>query len=115
MQVQLRAPAQHRPPLDSAVIPILTPMFDHPGLPNVSPLSLTFSNQLVGTASASQAVTLTNTGTLPLSISSLSISSDWTESSNCLPAVAPNGSCTINVSFQPTSPGQLTGALTLTD
>lgn len=43
---------------------------------NVSPPGLTFNNQLVGTTSASQPVTITNTGTLALTFSSLSISSD---------------------------------------
>jgi len=83
--------------------------------PNVSPLSLTFSNQLVGTTSASQPVTLTNTSTLALSFTSLAISSGWAQSNNCLPSLAPNASCTITVSFQPTASGPLTGTLTLTD
>jgi hypothetical protein len=83
--------------------------------PTVSPLSLTFSSQLTGTTSASQPVTVTNNGAVPLNISSLAISSGWTQSSNCLPFVAANGSCTINVSFQPTSNGPLTGVLTLSD
>ena len=83
--------------------------------PNVSPLGLTFNNQLVGTTGASQAVTVTNTGSLALSISSLSISSDWTQSNNCLPSVPASGSCTINVSFSPTASGARNGALTLTD
>ncbi len=83
--------------------------------PNISPMSLSFSGQLVGTSSASQPVTFTNTGPVALNISSLTISGGWTQSNNCLPSVAANASCTINVSFQPTSSGPLTGALTLTD
>jgi hypothetical protein len=82
---------------------------------NVSPASLSFSSQDVGTPSTPQPVTLTNTGSVPLSITSLTISSGWTQSNNCLPSVGPNASCTINVSFQPTVFGPQTGTLTLTD
>jgi hypothetical protein len=60
-------------------------------------------------------VTFTNTGTLALSIRSLAVSNGWTQSNNCLPSVPPNASCVINVSFQPTSSGPLTGALSFTD
>ena len=83
--------------------------------PNVSPTSLSFNNQLVGTTSTPQPVTVTNTSPVALSISSLTISSGWTQSNNCLPSIAPNASCTNNVSFLPTAPGNRTGALTLTD
>ena len=83
--------------------------------PTVSPVSLTFSNQLVSTTSASQPVTVTNTSPVALNITSLAISSDWTQSNNCVPSVAPSASCTINVSFQPTAVGLRTGTLALTD
>ena len=83
--------------------------------PNVSPTSLSFNNQLVGTTSASQPVTVTNTGAVALSISSLTVSSGWTQSNNCLPSIAASASCTINVSFQPTAGGFQTGTVTLTD
>jgi hypothetical protein len=83
--------------------------------PTVSPGSLSFNSQLVGTTSASQPVTVTNTGSLALSINSLAISSGWTQSNSCLPSIAPSASCTINVSFQPTAGGSQTGTLTLTD
>jgi hypothetical protein len=83
--------------------------------PNVSPTSLIFNSQLVGTTSTPQPVTVTNTGTLALSISILTISSGFTQSNNCLPFVAANASCTINVSFSPTAADSGTGALRLTD
>src|SRR5208337_4190756 len=52
--------------------------------PNVSPKSLSFNNQLVGSTSTPQPVTVTNTGTLALDISALTISSGWTQTNNCL-------------------------------
>jgi hypothetical protein len=85
------------------------------GAPNISPTNLSFNNQLVGSTSTPQVVTLTNPSSVALSISSLTISSGWTESDNCLPSVAGSASCTINVSFQPTASGYQTGTLTLTD
>ena len=83
--------------------------------PNVSPANLNFNDQAAGATSAAQQVTLTNTGSLALSITRLTISNGWTQSNNCLPSVAPNASCTVNVSFQPTSSGPRNGALTFSD
>ncbi len=85
----------------------------------VSPPSLTFGNQNLGTTSASQPVTLSNTtGTAALTIASIGISANFGESDNCGGSVLAGGSCTINVTFSPslTAPaGMLTGALTITD
>ena len=82
---------------------------------SLSPTSLRFAPHQVGTASDSQPVTLTNTGTAPLSVSSVAASTDFSQSNNCGSSVAASGSCTINVSFSPTATGTLTGTLTVTD
>jgi hypothetical protein len=82
---------------------------------SISPAILSFSNQDVGSSSAPQAVTLTNQGPLVLGISAVATSSGWTETNNCLPTVAANATCTINVSFQPALFGPQTGTLTITD
>jgi hypothetical protein len=82
---------------------------------NVSPASLTFGSQDEGSTSSPQVVTFTNPSTIPLTVSSVTISSGWTESTNCMPGVAANSSCTINVSFQPAVYGPQTGTLTVTD
>ena len=82
---------------------------------SISPASLSFSTQDVGSPSAPQPVTLTNKGPLVLGVSAVATSSGWIETSNCLPSVAANSSCTINVSFQPAFFGPQTGALTITD
>ena len=81
----------------------------------VSPTSLTFGNQSLGTTSGSQPVTLSNTGTAALTISSIATSANFGETNNCGGTVAAGGSCTINVTFSPGSGGALTGALTITD
>ncbi|HEV2231807.1 MAG TPA: choice-of-anchor D domain-containing protein [Terriglobia bacterium] len=83
-----------------------------------SPTSLTFAgNQVVGTSSASQTVTLTNTGAGPLVITSIATSSaDFTQTNNCPPSLAVSATCTITVTFTPTtSVGGISGSLIVTD
>jgi len=91
---------------------------------SVSPSSLPFGNQIVGTT-GSLSVTLGNsTGTAALTISSIAITganasafavaSTGTTCSTSSP-VAAGGSCTINVTFSPTATGPLSGTLTITD
>jgi VCBS repeat-containing protein len=82
---------------------------------NLYPASLAFGNQDEGNPSSPQVVTLTNPNTIPLTVSTVTISSGWTESNNCMPAVAASASCAIIVSFQPTVYGPQTGTLTVTD
>jgi hypothetical protein len=81
----------------------------------VSPGSLTFSNQGVGTTSGSQPVTLSNTGNAALTITNIGTSANFGQTNNCGTGVAASGSCTINVTFLPTATGTLTGTLTITD
>jgi hypothetical protein len=86
---------------------------------NVSPTSLTFASQNVHTTSAAQAVTLSNTGNAPMTVTGVSISgtnsSDFTVTNNCPTSVAANGSCTINVTFTPSGSGTRTATLTISD
>ncbi|HMD83519.1 MAG TPA: SBBP repeat-containing protein [Terriglobia bacterium] len=84
------------------------------------PTSLSFSSQGVGTVSAPQNVTLTNTGTQPLTISQISTgtASDFTQTNTCGAVnntLAVNQSCTVSVSFSPVASGTRSGALTISD
>jgi len=81
----------------------------------VSPASLSFGNQLLGTPGTPQGVTVTNPGAAAISITSLAISNGWTETDNCLPAIPANSSCNIRVVFVPTAGGSQSGSITLTD
>lgn len=67
-----------------------------------SPSSLTFPAQLIGTSSAPQTVTLTNTGTADLTITKVTISGSFTESDNCVTTLSPSATCSISVTFSPT-------------
>jgi hypothetical protein len=84
----------------------------------LSPTSLNFGTQTVG-ATASQTITVTNSGTAALSISSVQLggtnSTDFTETNNCISSVAPNATCTITVTFDPAATGSRTALLSITD
>jgi len=82
---------------------------------NLSGSSLAFGGQIVNTTSAEQSVTLTNGGDASLTISSIATSANFGQTNNCAGSVPASGSCTINVTFSPTTAGPLTGALTITD
>jgi hypothetical protein len=79
----------------------------------LSPASLTFSSQTVGGSSVAQTVTLSNTGTDPLNINSIVASGDYSQSTTCGATVAAGGSCSINVTFTPSTTGTRTGYVTL--
>jgi hypothetical protein len=79
---------------------------------NLSPAELTFAGQAVGSSSASQSVTLTNTGAIALSIGAVSASGDFVETDNCQNAVVDGGAtCNLQVTFNPTLIGPRTGQL----
>jgi len=82
-----------------------------------SPSSITFTNQPTGTTSASQSITLTNNGTSALSVATVAASGDYGETDTCAgqSIAASGGTCTINVSFTPTTTGSISGAITVTD
>jgi len=88
------------------------------GIPNagVSPPSLSFGNQQQGTTSNPQTVMLSNTGTGALAISSISISGNFSISSNgCGSSLAQNSSCQIGIRFTPQASGTVSGKLTIAD
>ena len=86
---------------------------------SLSPSSLSFGNQPVGATSTPQNVTLTNTGTSPLSIAGVGITGqnpgDFTQTNNCGTSVAAGASCTFTVTFTPTASGNRSATLNITD
>ena len=79
----------------------------------VSPSSLTFGSQTVGTTSPIQTITLTNAGSVDITISSVTAwticpacfghANQFAETNNCGSSLAPGGSCQITVTFTPTT------------
>jgi hypothetical protein len=81
----------------------------------LSPASLSFAAQTINTTSASQSVTLTNTGSAALTILSVMASGKFAQTNTCGSSVSVGASCTIVVTFTPTRQGTQTGTITITD
>jgi hypothetical protein len=81
----------------------------------LSPTSLTFGTQLIGTSSSPLPVTLTNNGKAALDIHKIATSRNSSETNNCPSSVPPKGQCTIYVSFVPAARGKLNGTVTIKD
>ncbi len=102
-------------PLLNAVAPLVPAM-------TVTPGTLTFASQAVSSASPSQTVTVSNTGSAALTLSRIALTGDFAQttgqtgqSSACTTGspIAPGLSCTIAVVFLPTAVGARTGVLTI--
>jgi hypothetical protein len=81
----------------------------------LTPSSLTFSTQLVGTTSQPQDATLTNTGNQPIMISNITTAAPFSQTNNCPSTLAVNANCEIQVTFTPTDYGVVNGTLSVTD
>jgi len=88
-------------------------------IPVLSAGLLTYANTYVGTSTAAQSVTLTNSGTDTLKIASIAITgaqpTSFLTSNTCGTTLAPAANCTIRARFNPLAGGQLTAAITITD
>jgi hypothetical protein len=90
---------------------------------SLSPGGLTFASTVEGVASASQPITLKNTGTAALSLSGtgrgITITgtdpSSFSQTNTCGTSLAAGGSCTINVTFKPAAVGALTATVSVGD
>lgn len=82
---------------------------------SLTPGTLQFTSQTIGSTSAPQTVLLRNMGTASLSISSITTSGDFAETDNCGTSVAAAGSCTLSITFTPTAAGARAGSTTLQD
>jgi hypothetical protein len=81
-----------------------------------SPSSLTYPARLIGTTSTGKKVTLSNTGSVQVVLSNVTITGDFTVKRNgCAKGIAPGGSCTIAITFTPTQTGTRTGVLRVFD
>lgn len=82
---------------------------------------LSFGNQLVKTTSAAKTVTVSNTGTSAITMSTITLTdtTDYTITTNTCPAsgstLAGGSSCTISVTFGPKSTGSKRGSVVIRD
>ena len=93
----------------------LCPCIGGPSNATLAPSGLTYSTQVINTNSPAQQATLTNTGNIAISITSIATTGTFSQTNNCGTTLAGNATCTINVVFTPTKAGALTGTLTVTD
>jgi hypothetical protein len=85
----------------------------------LTPTSLSFGNQHVGTTSGAKGIQLKNTGNAALTISSIAITgtnaTDFAQTNKCPSSLAPGAKCNINVNFSPTAAGTRTASLSVSD
>jgi len=89
---------------------------------SLTPASLTFASQPLGTTSAAQSTTLKNTGNAALTISSISLTganaANFARTTTCPVSpstLAAGASCTISVTFTPSASGSRTASVTIAD
>jgi parallel beta-helix repeat protein len=86
---------------------------------SVSPTSHNFGNIVVGSSSAAQTFTVSNTGTADLVIGTISITGTnpgefGKQNDNCSgQTIAPSGNCTVQAVFSPTSAGEKSANLSI--
>jgi hypothetical protein len=78
-----------------------------------TPGSLTFPGQAVNTTSAAQALTLSNTGNVVMTISSIATTGPFAQTNNCGTSLEAGANCTVNVTFTPRSVGSKSGKVTI--
>ncbi|HYM75784.1 MAG TPA: alkaline phosphatase family protein [Candidatus Dormibacteraeota bacterium] len=94
---------------------LVSPLLASGSTVTFSPKSLTFSNQIINTTSPAQNVTMTNTATSQLTITSITVSAKYIVTNTCGSSLNAGSSCTISVSFAPTGTGTFSGSVTVTD
>lgn len=83
---------------------------------SLSTVSVSFATIVIGQTSAAKPVTLTNTGAGTLHITSVTVSGDFSISSNtCGTQVLAGANCKVNVKFTPTVKGTRNGTLSFFD
>ena len=80
-----------------------------------SPVALSTTSLSFGNQAAAQTVTLTNSGTAPLTLYSVSAPTGFSQSNTCGIQLQAGGSCSITVSFVANVSGSYSGNITVTD
>jgi hypothetical protein len=85
----------------------------------ITPTTLTFANQAVGTSSQAQTVTIANTGSANWNFASVVVSdtADFSTSNNCtsnLDNLSQGASCSVSITFNPTTLGNISASAVIT-
>jgi hypothetical protein len=87
-----------------------------PATDTLSPLSLSFPQQQIATSSPSRQVTLTNAGSVALTLIAASLSpGDFAVVNACGNSLAAHSTCVFSITFLPTATGLRSATLTITD
>jgi hypothetical protein len=80
----------------------------------LSPTSLAFGNQLVGTNSTTRTVTLSNTGTATVTITGVTFTGPFSRNGGtCAATLLAGGNCTIGIRFRPVASGPAVGQVSI--
>ena len=86
---------------------------------SVSPLSMTFAAEAVGSSSKAQTVVITNDEKTSLTISKVALggadAGDFVLKNGCASSLLTGANCTLTVTFKPTASGTRTAAVAITD
>ena len=82
---------------------------------SLSASSLTFGDEGEDSTSEPLLITLTNSGTAALTITSIAASANFAQTNTCGATLAAGANCAINVTLVPNTTGSLTGTVTFTD
>jgi hypothetical protein len=82
---------------------------------SLSASTLTFGQQPLGTTSGPQVETLTNDGSVSMTIAGIQTTGAFAETNNCGTSLAAGANCAISVTFSPKVSGINSGALTILD
>ena len=95
----------------TTAVPVIVP----PPVMTVSPTSLNFGSQNVGTSSSTQQLTVANTGNGSLKILKVAAAGNFSETDNCVSSspLAVSTSCTVNVTFTPSAAGSRQGSVSI--
>lgn len=85
------------------------------GVAQLTPATVTFPVEDVGSHTATQNIQLMNSGQGPLTIKSITASGEVSVSNNCPSVVAIGASCTLTAGFLPQGVGTRNGSIVLTD
>jgi hypothetical protein len=82
-----------------------------PATETLLPQPVSFGGRLVGRVAPTQAVTLHNATAAQLAVTGISTTGSFSQTNNCIGNLAANANCLVEVSFNPTTTGNQTGAL----
>ena len=81
----------------------------------VTPATLVFGSVAVTATSAAKTVTVTNKQPTAVTVTSITTPSAYAQTNTCGSLLAAQGTCTVSVTFSPTTTGSQPGTLTITD